>query len=108
MLISRAGSTMKAVRLGLAVFKRSASQQAGPKRPAESGGPEPSPVKKPRCDIDTVDLDDIKGDVLMEVPMVSLKGGEAVLKIMMGDKARAREVFPSTGITRRVFVSQDT
>jgi hypothetical protein len=52
------------------------------KRPGTDLAPTP---KKPRK-IDHVDLNQIQGDVLAEVAMISIKGGALMLKIMTQNK----------------------
>ena len=62
-------------------------------------GVQPSPSKKPKVALDYVDAADVKGDVLMSVPILTLKGGSAQLLIMTQNKVLCLATFVDRNCT---------
>ena len=56
-----------------------------------------APIKKPR-QLDAIPMADIQGDVLADVPLISMKGGSMVLKIMTQNKARANKQISTSSV----------
>ena len=56
------------------------------KRPADNEG---SPPAKKHRTVESVAMEEITGDVLAAVPLISIKGGSMMVKIMTQNKAQA-------------------